>query len=89
LQKYSNEPGRMELAGYLRRHPDFKKNWLRGVRLVKGDLALGKASLADAKEDVAQNCTSIAIERQIAAYWLQGENELYSQVAANTVLAGR
>lgn len=89
LHKFINEPGRMELAGFLRRHPDFKKDWLRSIRVVKGDLALGKSSLADAKQEVVQNCTSIAIERQIAAYWLQGENELYSKVTPSTVLAAR
>jgi hypothetical protein len=89
LHKFANEPGRMDLAGYLRRHPDYKKGWLRSVRLIKGDLAVGRSSIADAKDDAVQNCTSIAVERQIAAYWLQGENELYSQIAPSTVLSVR
>jgi hypothetical protein len=32
-------------------------------------------------------CGSIAQERQLAAYWLEGDNEVYSQVNTPTLLS--
>jgi hypothetical protein len=94
---------RMDFAGYLRAHPSFNENWLEGLRLVGGDLALrdsspfgffrrlyrptGKA-IGDATEDDVQTCLEIVIERHIAAYWLQGDNPVYSQVDPSTILTG-
>src|SRR5260370_1432954 len=94
---------RMDFARYLRAHPSFNENWLEGLRLVKNDLALrdssalgffrrlyrpaGKA-IGDATEGDVQTCLEIVIERHIAAYWLQGDNPVYSQVDPSTILTG-
>jgi hypothetical protein len=77
---------RMDFTGYLSVHPAFKDYWLDGLRLVDGDLAIGEKSIVDAPEDEVQRCTSIALERQIAAFWLRGDNPIYSTVDPATIL---
>jgi hypothetical protein len=79
---------RMDMAGYLRAHPSFRESWLNGLLFADGDLAIGGKSIdAASREDVA-TCASIAVERQIAAYWLQGNAPTYSRVDPATMLSG-
>jgi hypothetical protein len=79
----------MDFAAHLRAHPAFEEWWLDGLRLVGGDLALGGRSLADASPEDVQQCTAIAVARQVAASWLRGDEPVYSRVRPNTVLMGR
>jgi hypothetical protein len=79
-------PKRMDFVGYLRAHPSFKETWLDRVRIIDGDLAIGKRSIGHAPEEEVHQCMSIAVERQIAAYWLQGDNVIYSKVVPLTIL---
>ena len=78
----------MDFSAYLRRHPRFQDYWLDHLRLLDGDLVLGDRGIADAFPPRVSECRSIAVERQIAAYWLQGDDPTYSKVAASTVLSG-
>jgi hypothetical protein len=78
----------MDFADYLRRHARFQEYWLEGLRFEAGDLALGGQSIAAAAPDAVKTCASIAVERQIAAYWLRGDQPLYSKVQASTLLSG-
>jgi hypothetical protein len=79
---------KLDFPAYLRRHPFTKPYWLDGLRFAKGDLAIGEQCVTDVAEDVFENCRSTAVERQIAAYWLQGDNEVYTQVDQSTILSG-
>lgn len=58
------------------------------VRFVASDLAIGGRCVADAAEEDFNVGSSISRERQTAAYWLQGEERLYSHVATPTILSG-
>jgi hypothetical protein len=77
---------RMDLAAHLRAHPGFQDSWLEGLRLVGGDLALGGRSVADASPGDVRQCTAMAVARQVAAYWLRGDDPLYSRVSPDTLL---
>jgi hypothetical protein len=77
----------MDFAAYLRNHPRFQEYWLDGLRLIDGDLAVGKQPIAHADPEAVNDCTSIAIERQIAAYWLEGNDRIYSKVNPSTILS--
>lgn len=77
---------RMDFVGYLSVHPAFKDYWLHGLRFVEKDLAIGNSGIADASPEEVQRCTSIANERQIAAYWLRGDHLTYSKVDPATLL---
>ena len=77
----------MDFAAYLRRYPMFKEQWLEGLRFVGGDLAIGANSVTEAPLEQVNDCTSIAEERQIAAYWLQGDKRVYSEVSPDTFLS--
>jgi hypothetical protein len=77
---------RMDFVGYLSVHPAFKDNWLDVLRLKNGDLVIGDKCIAEASVDDVQRCTSIALERQIAAFWLRGDNPIYSKVDPATIL---
>jgi hypothetical protein len=81
-------PEAMDFAAYLRAHPTFREPWLAPLRLIDGDLAICGQPIAEAPEDVRGDCASILVERHIAAYWLQGESELYSAVTPATILYG-
>ncbi len=74
----------MDFAQYLRQHPRFKDHWLDHLRLLDGDLAVGDRGIAAAFPPLVEKCRSIARERQIAAYWLEGDNVTYSKVEAST-----
>jgi tetratricopeptide (TPR) repeat protein len=78
----------MDFAQYLRAHPRFQEHWLDHLRLIDGDLAIGDQSLADAFPRTVEHTRSCAVERQIAAYWLNGADVTYSNVQANTMLSG-
>jgi hypothetical protein len=78
---------RMDFAEYLQHHQRFQEYWLDGLRFVDGDLAMGNKSITAADPEVVKSCASIAVERQIAAYWLQGDKPKYSQVQASTLLS--
>ena len=62
--------------------------WLDGLRFMEDDLAIGDACLGEVAGEAFENCRSTAVERQIAAYWLQGDNEVYSRVDQSTILSG-
>jgi tetratricopeptide (TPR) repeat protein len=79
---------RMDFVAYLRQHPRFKEEWLNGLRLIDRDLAIGDTTLAEASVEEVQRCTSNAVECQIAAYWLQGDDRTYSNVNPSTLLSG-
>jgi hypothetical protein len=76
----------MDFAAHLRAHPRFRDYWLENLRLVGGDLALGGRSLADASPEDVRQCTALAAARQVAAYWLRGDEPLYSRVRPDTLL---
>jgi tetratricopeptide (TPR) repeat protein len=77
----------MDFAAYLRQYPNFQESWLDGLRLLDGDLAIGKEAIAHASPDAVKQCMSMAVERQIAAYWLEGDNRTYSKVNPSTFLS--
>jgi hypothetical protein len=81
--------GSMDFAAYLRRHPRFKDYWLDHLRLIDGDLMIGDRGIADVYPPRVGQSRSIAVERQIAAYWLEGSDVTYSRVDAATVLSCR
>jgi tetratricopeptide (TPR) repeat protein len=78
----------MDFQGYLRQHPRFQDYWLDHLRLIDGDLVIGDRGIADAFPPRVSECRSIAVERQIAASWLQGDDLTYSKVLPSTVLSG-
>jgi tetratricopeptide (TPR) repeat protein len=78
----------MDFAGYLRQHPRFKDYWLDHLRLIDGELVIGDRGIADALPPLVEACRSVAVERQIAAYWLRGDAVTYSKVEASTMLSG-
>jgi hypothetical protein len=77
----------MDFAGYLRGHACFKEHWLDGLRFVDGDLAIGQQSIADSPSEAVKACASSITERQIAVYWLEGDDECYSRVSPDTFLS--
>jgi hypothetical protein len=88
LRQFSLGPDRMDFPGYLRQFPAFKPCWLDGLRFVEDDLAIGEKCVADTADDEFEACRCNAVERQIAAKWLQGDREVYSEVPASTILSG-
>jgi hypothetical protein len=54
---------------------------------VDGDLAIGDQSIKNAPPEKVAFCERIALERQIAAYWIQGDARIYSKVEPTTLLA--
>jgi hypothetical protein len=87
LQQFAMTPGPMDLVAFLRGFSSFKDTWLEGLRILDGDLAIGAQPLSQAPAEEVQLCRSIAIERQIAAYWLQGDDPVYSAVEPVTLLS--
>ena len=55
-----------------------------GLSLVGGDLGVEGRPLSDLPEDGWRYCLSIARERQQAANWLLGTDEVYSEVSCDT-----
>jgi hypothetical protein len=87
LRQFGMVPVPMDYAGYLRGHGLFKETWLAGLRLVDGDLAVGAHAIADAPAEVVVRCRDAVDERRRAAYWLQGDDPVYSKVDPATVLS--
>ncbi len=50
----------------------------------ENDLALGKAAISDAPQELFQLASSIAEERHLALNWLAGDSEVYSQTDTST-----
>jgi hypothetical protein len=88
LRDFRLKPRPIGFADTLRAHPSFKETWLEGLRLTKGDLAIGGRPIAEAPSESVQHCEEIAVERQRAAYWLQGHDPVYSKVDISTILTG-
>jgi RNA polymerase subunit RPABC4/transcription elongation factor Spt4 len=86
LRTFQLYPGPWDLLGHLRRHTSFREAWLQGLRIVDGDLAIGTQSIANAPPEKVRTCEWIAVERQIAAYWLEGDDRVYSKVDPATLL---
>jgi hypothetical protein len=76
-----------DFNAYLRRHASFRETWLEGLRFVDGDLAIGDQSIKNVPPERVAFCERIALERQIAAYWIQGDARIYSKVEPTTLLA--
>lgn len=57
---------------------------ITGVRLVKGDLAVGDCAITEAAPSEVRRCQSISQERHQAANWLLGVAVLYSDVDTST-----
>jgi hypothetical protein len=79
-------PGPWDFEAYLHRHAAFRDSWLDGLRILDGDLAVGDQPIAQAPAEKVQNCERMAVERQIAAYWLEGDDAVYSKVDPTTLL---
>jgi hypothetical protein len=77
----------MDYVGFLRAHPCFKERWLENLDIVEDDLAIRGQRITDSSVDAVHECTSIIAERSIAAYWMEGDDEKYSNVRAHTFLA--
>ena len=86
LRQFRLAPGPMDYASYLRQHPAFKQHWLENDGIIDGDLALGEWAISSAPADFVATCEGSADERRIAAYWLQGDNPIYSKVDPSTLL---
>ena len=55
-----------------------------GLQLADGDLAVGGEPLARAAPELVQATLSTVTERRLAAAWLSGDDELYSEGSLNT-----
>jgi hypothetical protein len=86
VTEFRIRPGRMDYVGYLRAHPFFKESWLEDLCIIDDDLAISGQAIADAPVEAVQDCVSIILERTIAVYWLEGDDETYSNVRAHTYL---
>jgi hypothetical protein len=87
LRQYLMQPGSMDLLAFLRAFSAFKESWLLGLRIIDGDLAVGGQAIANAPLETVQICSCVAAERHIAAYWLQGDSRVYSQIDPTTILS--
>jgi hypothetical protein len=87
LRTFRLYPGPWDLVGYLRSQPSFREPWLEGLRIVDGDLAVGDLAIASALPEKVQTCERTAVERQIAAYWLEGDDPIYSKIDPTTLLS--
>jgi len=87
LRTFRMYPGPWDFVGHLRRQPAFRETWMDGLRIVDADLAIGEQAIANAPTERVQTCERIAVERQIAAYWLEGDDAVYSKVDPTTLLS--
>jgi hypothetical protein len=87
LRQFGMQPGPMDFLGFLRAFSTCKESWFEGLRIIDGDLAIGARAISDAPLEAVQICSCVAIERHIAAYWLQGDSRLYSQIDPTTILS--
>jgi len=88
LRQFTLGSAPMDFPGYLKEHVAYRADWLDGLRFIDDDLAIGEKCIADVADDELGAWISTAVERQIAAYWLQGDQEVYSEVDAATLLMG-
>jgi hypothetical protein len=79
----------MDYEAYVRANPRFRSRGVDGLWLIDGDLAIGDKPIAEVLTEDIDICRSITIERQIAAYWLEGDNRIYSKVSPSTLLSTR
>jgi hypothetical protein len=87
IRTFRLAPLAWDLATQLRGQASFTDSWLDGLRLVDGDLAIGDQAIAEAPPDKVESCERSAVQRHIAAYWLQGDNHVYSKVDPSTLLS--
>jgi hypothetical protein len=87
LRTFRMYSGRWDFVEYLRRHTAFREAWLEGLRFVDGDLAIGEQAVANVPPEKVHTWERVAEERQRAAYWLEGDNTVYSQVNPTTLLS--
>jgi hypothetical protein len=87
LRQFGLVPTPMDYVDYLRRHGTFKEVWLEGLQFANNDLAIRGRAVADAPADEVAHCRSAADERRRAAYWLQGDDPVYSNVDPATILS--
>jgi hypothetical protein len=87
LRQFLIQPGPMDLVAFLRAFSSFNESWLDELVLVDGDLAIGAQAISRASAEEIQRCRSAATERHIAAYWLQGDDPVYSSVDPVTLLS--
>jgi Domain of unknown function (DUF4272) len=87
LRQFGIVPAPMDYVAYLRQHGSFTETWLEQLRFVNGDLAIGDCAIADAPAEQVVHCRGSADERRIAAYWLQGDDAIYSKVDPATLLS--
>ncbi len=87
LRTFRMSPIPWDFVGHLRRQPAFQEHWITGLELIDNDLAIDGRPIYDAAEEAVARVERIAIERQIAAYWLQGDHVRYSQVDPSTLLS--
>jgi hypothetical protein len=87
LRQFRLAPGPWDFMSYLRRHSAFHEDWLDGLRFIDDDLAIGNQSIVSAPADRVQYCERIAIERETAVYWIQGDDRVYSKIDPSTLLS--
>lgn len=87
LRTFRMYRGPWDFVGHLRKQASFDESWLTDLRIVDGDLALGTQSIANAPAETVELCERSIVERQIAAYWLQGDDAVYSKVDPSTLLS--
>ena len=87
IRTYRLAPLAWDLAAQLRGQASFNDSWLDGLRLKGSDLAIGDQAIAEAPLDRVESCERSAVQRQIAAYWLQGDDRVYSKVDPSTLLS--
>jgi hypothetical protein len=87
LRQYRMAPLPVHFAAYLRAQKTFRETWLEGLRFVDGDLAIGDRAIGKAAPEKVAICERIALQRQIAVYWIQGDHPIYSKVDPSTLLS--
>jgi hypothetical protein len=83
LRQYSLDGAAMDFAELAQR-AWFGPLSLDGLRLCEGDLEIRGVPLFRAPKELWREAMSIALERQLAANWLEGQDPIYSQVTADT-----
>lgn len=83
LRNYSLRPEAMDFVAFS------KDCWfgtfdINTFRILKNDLAIGDAPIAEAPEEAVSISQSIAMERHLAANWLHGESDVYSETDTPT-----
>ena len=76
-----------DFLGHLRQQPAFREHWLTGLALIDNDLAIDGRPIHEAPDDAVALMERMTLERQIAAYWLQGDHTRYSKVDPSTLLS--